>query len=227
MRKLSEEEITSIHSRLKSLHIRYTEVYEEIFDHYCTTLENASEVEFNYIFAQLNETFAWSVVKRMDKNLRKASSHQVNKIQLDSLKVWKLNTISLSILLIAIACSLSISYYLGSSALICFVGIIGLVGLTIFFLKYRSTINFSFNIWKQAPINSFSSVIYGRFCLFIGVFPQAFIGFNKLNFDRIYFGSEFFTISNFAFLFLLFYGLSLIKVVIDYQTPKLQLLDKK
>jgi hypothetical protein len=223
MRKLNPGELKVINDRLRSLYIKYTEVYEEILDHYCTTLENTPELESPRAIAKLNQTFAWSVVKKMEKTRRKASNQQMNKMQLDSLKIWKLNTISVFILLITVAASLSISNYLGTSALISFVGIVGLAGFTLFFIKHRLTINFSFNIWKQIPSNSFSSVIYGRFCLFIGIFPHAFIGIVDINFDRLYFGSDFFTVSNLAVLLLFLHGLSLIKILMDYQAPKLQL----
>lgn len=226
MRKLTSLELEKIHNRLNSLHIRYTEVYEEIFDHYCTSLENAPILDSPAIFARLNETFAWSVVTRMDKTRRKTSNQQMNKMQLDSLKIWKHNTISVIILLIALATSLSVSYYLGTLALVSFVGIVGLIGFIMFFIKHRSTINFSFNIWKEVPTNSFSSVVHGRFSLFIGIFPQAFIGINKINFDRIYFGSELLTVSNLGCLILVLYGLSLIKVMMDYQAPQIHLSNK-
>ncbi|REG81518.1 hypothetical protein [Algoriphagus antarcticus] len=88
MRKLSSQELEWIHTRLKSLYIRYTEVYEEIFDHYCTTLENTPAIDSPVIIAKLNETFAWSVVKNMDKELETNVSKQVLVAQLDYLKFW-------------------------------------------------------------------------------------------------------------------------------------------
>lgn len=88
MRKLTQLEISMIHARLKSLYIRYTEVYEEIFDHYSTTLENTPATDSAKEFAKLNETFAWSVVKRMDKELEKCASLQLWKAQLEFLKFW-------------------------------------------------------------------------------------------------------------------------------------------
>lgn len=88
MRQLSEQELEWIHARLKSLHIRYSEVYEEIFDHYCTTLENAPALDSPTTITKLNETFAWSVVKGMDKELEKNVSKQVWAAQLEFLKFW-------------------------------------------------------------------------------------------------------------------------------------------
>jgi len=88
MRKLTEQELERIHARLKSLYIRYTEVYQEIFDHYCTTLENSPAIESPAIIAKLNETFAWSVVKNMDKELERNVSQKVTTGQLAYLKFW-------------------------------------------------------------------------------------------------------------------------------------------
>ncbi|WP_339865997.1 hypothetical protein [uncultured Algoriphagus sp.] len=89
MRNLTSQELEWIHTRLKSLHIRYTEVYAEIFDHYCTTLENTPELESPRAIAKLNHTFSWSVVKNMDKELEKNVSKQIGVAQMDFLKFWK------------------------------------------------------------------------------------------------------------------------------------------
>jgi len=88
MRKLTEQEIIRIETRLKSLHIRYTEVYEEIFDHYCAALENTPAIHPTIIIAKLNEVFAWSVVKNRDNELEKNVSKRILVTQLDFLKFW-------------------------------------------------------------------------------------------------------------------------------------------
>ncbi len=88
MRKLSELEIQKIDRRLKSLQIRYTEVFEEIRDHYITALEQVSLENFVAKKEVLDETFAWSVVKGMDKELEKNVSKQIGVAQLDILKFW-------------------------------------------------------------------------------------------------------------------------------------------
>jgi hypothetical protein len=88
MRQLTSQELEWIHTRLKSLHIRYTEVYEEILDHYCTKLENTPELESPRAIAKLNQTFAYSVVKKMDKELAENVSKKVNQAQLEYLKFW-------------------------------------------------------------------------------------------------------------------------------------------
>ncbi|MDG1278583.1 MAG: hypothetical protein P8O16_14970 [Algoriphagus sp.] len=223
MRKLLPIELEWIHTRLKSMQIRYSEVYEEIFDHYCFALENTLAEDSPKIIAKLNEDFAWSVVKRMDKIRRKASNQQLNKMQLETLKIWNLKGTSLILLFIILAISISISYWLGTFAFISWVGIVGFSGIILLYLKHRSALNFSLNPWEGKTTNSFSHVLYSRFSFFLGIFPYAFIGIDKVNFDRLYSGSQFFTVSNIAFVLLLLYGLSLIKVVLDHQVTKIKL----
>ncbi len=223
MRKLTSQELQWVHTKLKSLHIRYTEVYEEIFDHYCTTLENASEAESNGVFERLNKTFAWSVVKRMDKNRRKASNQQLTKLQLESLKFWKLKAFNLLILFFTLTSALFISYWFGTYAFISCVGIVGFIAGIIMFSKHRTALNFSFNPFKEKPVNSFSHVIYGRFCLFIPAIINCYIGLTSFQIGRLSMGSQFFTLINIAFILLFIFGLSLIKATLDYQVPKLQL----
>ena len=89
MRQLSELEIQKIDQRLKRLQIRYTEVFEEIRDHYITALEQVSLENFVAKKEILDEEFAWSVVKGMDKELEKNVSKQVLLSQLDFLKFCK------------------------------------------------------------------------------------------------------------------------------------------
>lgn len=223
MRKLNPGELAAIHARLKSLHIRYTEVYEEILDHYCTTLENTPELESPQAIAKLNQTFAWSVVKKMEKNRRKASNQQLNKLQVETLKFWKLKASSQFFMSLAVISSLLTSYWFGTYALISCVGIVGIIGIVILFVMHGTELNLSFNPFKEKTVNSFAHVIYGRFCLFIPAIVNIYIGLTSIQIDRLSVGSQFFTVINFAFILLFLFGLSLIKACLDYQAPKLQL----
>lgn len=223
MRKLSSQELEGIHARLKSLHIRYTEVHAEIFDHYCTTLENTPELESPRAIAKLNQTFSWSVVKKMEKIRRKASNQQLTKLQLESLKFWKLKGFNLLILFFILTSALIISYWFGTYAFISCVGIAGLLGIVVLFVTHGTELNFSFNPFKEKSVNSFAHVIYGRFCLFIPAIIYCYIGLTSFQIGRLSMGSQFFTVINIAFILLFIFGLSLIKVTLDYQAPKLQL----
>lgn len=74
MRTLYQKEIAKINQRLESLKINFLEIYHEIRDHYFTELEKKPVEEFEATIQELNETFAWSVVKGMGKELRKATN---------------------------------------------------------------------------------------------------------------------------------------------------------
>ena len=89
MRKLSDLEFNSIQTRLESLQIGYVEIYDELLDHYISQLEKKDVSDFKKEFENLNETFAWSVVKGMEKNLEKQTNKLIAKIQWESLKIWK------------------------------------------------------------------------------------------------------------------------------------------
>ncbi|WP_439474796.1 hypothetical protein [Algoriphagus formosus] len=91
MRTLSTQEITRIDQRLESLKIQYLEIHHEIRDHYFTELEKKPAEEFDATFQQLNETFAWSMVKNMEKELFKNVSDQLSTSQWEALKFWKLD----------------------------------------------------------------------------------------------------------------------------------------
>jgi len=91
MRKLSMEEIQSIEDRLDKMSISYVEIYNELLDHYTTTLEQVSSDKFASTKEVLDEEFAWSVVRRMDKELLNTVSTQLQESQLELLKFWKLD----------------------------------------------------------------------------------------------------------------------------------------
>ena len=153
MRKLSEKEIVSIHARLKSLHIRYTEVYEEIFDHYCSTLENNPVIESPAIIAKLNETFPWSVVKNMDKELEKNASKQVMAAQLDYLKFWNYGLKGFLIGLVGlVALTISIFIIPASELILVFLMLIFCTTGGVYFMK-RDAMNFSFQ-HKSVSVSS-------------------------------------------------------------------------
>ncbi|TXE04034.1 hypothetical protein [Algoriphagus aquimarinus] len=153
MRKLSAQEFDRIHTRLKSLYIRYTEVYEEIFDHYCTTLENVSEAESIIVLTQLNETFAWSVVKGMDQELEKNVSKQVWVAQLEFLKFWNHGLKGLLATIIGFAL-LEIAIFIipVSELILVFLVIILITTAGVFFMK-RDAISFRLS-HKMVSISS-------------------------------------------------------------------------
>ncbi|MCH7397637.1 hypothetical protein MM236_06535 [Belliella sp. DSM 107340] len=91
MRKLTDTEIQTIKDRLDSLNLSYLEIYNELLDHYVTALEEVEQEEFDHRKELLDEEFAWSVVRGMEKQLLNSVSSELKNSQLESLKFWKMD----------------------------------------------------------------------------------------------------------------------------------------
>jgi ABC-type multidrug transport system fused ATPase/permease subunit len=143
MRKLSELEIQKIDQRLKSLKIRYIEIYEEIRDHYITALEQVSLEKFDAKKEVLDDEFAWSVVRKMEKELSKQVSKQVLVAQLDFLKFWNHGIKGLLIAFVTLtALVISIFSIPPSELILVFLAIIICTAVGVFIIK-RDALSFS------------------------------------------------------------------------------------
>jgi hypothetical protein len=176
MRTLSPEEITLIDQRLESLKIQYLEIYHELRDHYFTELEKKSAEDFEATFQQLNETFAWSVVKKMEKELRKATTKQIGSLQLKALRFWELSGAELSIALLILGSLVCSFFFLDLPAFFSATGIIAISGSIVMWalLGWRKSFNFSLN--RQKPIGSFSAAILIRLSPVYGFFGYTPLG---------------------------------------------------
>ena len=213
MRKLTEREIAQIQARLKCLHIRYTEVYEEIFDHYCTTLENVPALDSPATIAKLNETFTSSVVKKMDKALEKNVSKQITKMQLETFKFWK-HDLRVSLLFFTmVLISVLIAFYFGKFIFLAWVGIVVVSSLVFMFAKDKALFYFTFIPWNKGTVNAFNQVIINRLGFLTGVAFSAILNISKIQFDGINHQAEFFDIANIFLLLALIYCLSLIGII--------------
>ncbi|MFN3997731.1 hypothetical protein [Algoriphagus sp.] len=178
MRTLSSLEIARIDQRLESLKIHYLEIYHEIRDHYFTELEKRSDEEFEATFQQLNETFAWSVVKGMEKELRKATSRKIAQLQWDSLTFWKLSCWELALSGILICTFPAIYFKFGLIDLMTATGLISLLSAIAIWawVAIKSAINFS--ISRHKPMSCISAELFGRM-----VFPLS-------SYSWLYFGAK-------------------------------------
>jgi hypothetical protein len=176
MRTLSPQEITRIDQRLESLKINYLEIYLWLRNHYFTELEKNAIYEFEATFEQLNETFAWSVVKKMEKDLRKITSKRIAHLQWDSLNIKKLRwceVVLAAILLIAFPIIyiqfglIDLMITLGIISLICAIAIWSWVAI-------KSSLNYS--ITKHKPISCISVELFGRMVMPLGSFSWLFFG---------------------------------------------------
>jgi hypothetical protein len=153
MRKLSELEIQKIDQRLKSLKIRYIEIYEEIRDHYITALEQVSLEKFDAKKEVLDDEFAWSVVRKMEKELSKQVSKQVLVAQLEFLKFWNHGIKGLLIALVGLSAIVITTFSIPPSELILvFLAIIICTAVGVFIIK-RDALSFSLS-HKTVSISS-------------------------------------------------------------------------
>jgi hypothetical protein len=98
-RSLTSKEIQSIKERLESLRLSYLEIYNELFDHYVTALEQVEPDKFEDKKALLDKEFCWSMVRDMEKQLLDAVSKQLKKAQLEAFKFRKMDFWKVSVVL--------------------------------------------------------------------------------------------------------------------------------
>ena len=210
MRILSSQEIARIDQRLESLKIQYLEILHELRDHYFTELEKKSSEEFEGTFQQLNETFAWSVVKKMEKEVRKATNRQIGQLQLDSLKFWNLNWkenlayASWSALLILAFVNFGVNGLMFTTAILAIAVVLGIwsiLGIKNFF---------TLSITRHKPLKSFDVGVFSRMGFAFGLLSWIHFGTKLSSADAI------FDIYQFIFGFIIFLAslflFSLVKV---------------
>ncbi|MBC6366609.1 hypothetical protein [Algoriphagus sp. AK58] len=213
MRTLSPQEINRIDQRLESLKIQYLEIFHELRDHYFTELEKKSEEEFDASFQQLNEAFAWSVVKKMEKELRKATNRQIGHLQLDSLKFWNLGWeenlayASWSVLLILAFVNFGVTGLLFTTSILAFMVILGIW----YKLGVKDALNLS--ISRHKPLNSLKVGVFSRIGFAFGMLTWIHFGTKLSSDDAILDSSQF--ILGFIILLASLYLLSLVKVAFD------------
>jgi hypothetical protein len=213
MRTLSPQEFTQIDQRLESLKIYYLEIYHEIRDHYFTELEKKPIEEFEATFEKLNETFAWSVVKGMEKEVRKATNRQIGQLQLNSLKFWNLNWkenlayASWSALLILAFVNFGVNGLMFTTAILAIAVVLGIwsiLGIKNFF---------TLSITRHKPLKSFDVGVFSRMGFAFGLLSWIHFGTKLNSADAV------FSISQLVFglVIILFslYLFSLIKITFD------------
>lgn len=213
MRTLSPKEIYRIDQRLKSLKIFYLEIYHEIRDHYFTDLEKKPVEEFEATFQQLNETFAWSVVKRMEKEVRKATNRQISQLQLDSLKFWNLDwkenlTYASWLGLMVLAFSnFGVVGLMFTTSILAFMVILGIWHK----LGFKDALNLS--ITRHKPLNSLKVGVFSRIGFAFGMLSWIHFGTKLSSDDAIFDSSQF--IFGLIILLASLYLISLVKVAFD------------
>jgi hypothetical protein len=219
MRKLNDLETTSIKTRLDLLQIAYIEIYDELLDHYISQLEKTHPSEFNQNLEQLNETFAWSVVKKMETNLEKNTQKRVASMQWESLKFWNysFNEVLISILLTASM----LGFYLSSGieGLFLASSILAVIGILIAIKKQGKGINFSLYPKNQKPVACVSKAILSRLGLLYGCLSWFWVGVS--NWGKTDLGPIGNTLGIIVCTGVFLYTISLLKVSIIYKKPEI------
>lgn len=162
MRKLSEQELEMIHTRLKSLHIRYTEVYAEIFDHYYSALEKCSENISEEVLQKLNCDFSEEAVRKMEKSLDTSSHKLLVQLQWNELKFWRndIQSVAYQILLLSVLALMF--YYFDIPGMYLSIGVFSIVAVPIlWFSIYKDSI-FSIRKLTISSSNAFINQIISR-----------------------------------------------------------------
>jgi hypothetical protein len=225
MRKLNPDELNAIHTQLKSLHIRYTEVHEEVFDHYHSALEESSEANSNQVLYSLNENFTSDTVKKMEKELLKASKKQVTQMQIESFKFWKYDIKTAIIFLILSLTSILIAAFFSKFILCIWLSIVIIGGLVLMFSRDKALLKINLAPLYKGNTRVINQITFNRSAFLIGVGIPSFIDISYIPLDRIYLADGFFFVSNFFLLAVIIYGLSLYRIFLspDFKTtPKLQ-----
>lgn len=213
MRKLTPIEIPRIDQRLESLKIFYLEIYHEIRDHYFTELEKKSSEEFEATFQKLNETFAWSVVKKMEKELRKATNRQISQLQLDSLKFWNLSfkenlvyAAWIGFLMLAFV-NFGVTGLMFTTAILAFAVILGIWSI----LGVKNF--FTFSITRHKPLKSFDLGVFSRLGFGFGLLSWMHFGTKLSSDDAIFDTSQ--MILGLVIIMISLYLFSLVKITFD------------
>ncbi|MBA4301404.1 hypothetical protein SAMN03080617_00551 [Algoriphagus alkaliphilus] len=217
MRTLSPQEIARIDQRLESLKIQYLEIYHELRDHYFTELEKKPTEEFEVNFQQLNETFAWSVVKKMEKELEKNVSKQVLVAQLKFLKFWNRGIngllISFASLSILVICIIAIP---ASELLLVFLAIIICTSAGVFIIK-RDALSFSL---RHKPISVRSTTVLKRVGILNNLFVWIYVMPNIFSDGAILTNTLFVVGMGIVTVFSLLYSISLLAISSDLSVKR-------
>ncbi|WP_373522261.1 hypothetical protein, partial [Aquiflexum sp.] len=179
MRKLSEIEIQPIKDRLDSLQIAYLEIYNELLDHYISELEQKSPFDFHQELEHLNETFAWSVVKKMESDLEKNNHKQVAKMQWECLKFWNFSANEAIQFLVFIAILVASFLLKDIEGIFISLSLFSIFGIILALKIHGKGINFSLRVKNQKPVNCISKIILMRLGLIYGCLSWFWVGLSN------------------------------------------------
>jgi len=162
MRTLSKSELDQVQNRLSALQIYFEELYDELYDHYISELEKIPEAEFQKTMVRLNESFAWSIVRKMEQNIRKTSNQEVSKMQLDSLKFWKKDQFNWFLVIVMITLSAGSYMLFKLEGLFNCIAILCIVTAVYVWFRQGRGLSLNLDPKKQKPVKMLNAAIVGR-----------------------------------------------------------------
>ncbi|WP_291787522.1 hypothetical protein [Cecembia sp.] len=171
MRTLTETETQTIKARLDRCLIAYQEIYDELLDHYISALEQVSVKEFLEKKEELDDTFSWSVIKGLEKELEKSAWKEFLLTARSSYKIWTLGWKKLGILLFVGLLFIPVFQFTGPegtyivSALVLF----SLVGFSIYFNKTKYGFTWSLDPSVHKPKYVLAQQFFGTHLFIFGI----------------------------------------------------------
>ena len=171
MRTLTETETQTIKARLDRCLIAYQEIYDELLDHYISALEQVSVKEFLEKKEELDDTFSWSVIKGLEKELEKSAWKEFLLTARSSYKIWTLGWKKLGILLFVGLLFIPVFQFTGPegtyivSALVLF----SLVGFSIYFNKTKCGFTWSLDPSVHKPKYVLAQQFFGTHLFIFGI----------------------------------------------------------
>ncbi|MCH6199359.1 hypothetical protein MMU07_07210 [Aquiflexum sp. LQ15W] len=207
-RRLYNIEIQTIKDRLNRLQIAYVEIYDELLDHYISSLEQFPASEFDKKREALDDEFGWSVVRSLEKELLNAVSKELKNSQLEALKIWKLDVLKV-MGIFSYASFLLIIYHLISLDVMMIFSFLPALGILVALL-YHSGNYFSLSLDPNyhRPRNVILQAALGKYVLIFNFF-NAFFVFTSIFLNNIGLESWAMVLMIFYTTFMNIYALSL------------------
>ena len=181
MRKLTSIELSQINDRLETIRIQYQEIYDEIKDHYLSELEKKSSADFKATLTQLNEAFSYSVVRKMEKNLRRSTKKLIAQMQWNKLKFWSLNNQSPLYFIVTMTILALVYYYLDVEGMALMVVVFSLIGIPSIWYSIGSEVSFSLKRFSIRSSRVFANEILNRSGIFYGGLSFFYISYENWN----------------------------------------------
>ncbi|MCH6199357.1 hypothetical protein MMU07_07200 [Aquiflexum sp. LQ15W] len=154
--KLSLDQIEQLHSHINAKHIPYTEVRDEVLDHYQTALEIEEEKSIEEVLTELDETFTWNYRKELCENYLKVLKKEYPELLRNKfLEMFSWNRLPSTFMILAL--SFTIPYLLPNPRVLvhlitAFVIIIQTMESSILKFSYsKSKINYQFKTIDDEP----------------------------------------------------------------------------